>query len=67
MWQLFIHYLSEIDYIKPNQIKNISNQLIARMYGVTIQTHIMKMEDMCPFYELGVKCILKTEKQRHDY
>jgi hypothetical protein len=28
------------------------------MYGVPIQTHIMELEDMYPFYEMGVKSII---------
>jgi hypothetical protein len=56
--QVFIYYLSGIKSIKPTKYNEVVFQLIALMYGVPIQTHIMELEDMYPFYEIGVKSII---------
>ena len=58
--EIFSHYLSEIDGIDPALLNDIISQLIALMYGVPVQTHIMREEDMFPFYEMGVKSILDS-------
>lgn len=56
--QVFSYYLSGIKSIKPANYNGVVCQLIALMYGVPIQTHIMELEDMYPFYEMGVKSII---------
>lgn len=56
--QVFTYYLSQLISIKPEDYQNKICQLLALMYGVPIQTHIMELEDMYPFYEIGVKSIL---------
>ncbi|WP_054943513.1 hypothetical protein [Paenibacillus ihuae] len=56
--QVFIYHLSEIKTIHPSQYNEIVAQLFALMYGVPIQTHIMELENMYPFYETGIKRII---------
>lgn len=60
--QVFIYYLSGIKSIDPSKYNSIVCQLIALMYGVPIQTHIMGQYDMYPFYEIGIKNIIKSNK-----
>ncbi len=57
--QIFVHYLSGIQSIHPSQHNELGCQLLALMYGVPIQTHIMELDDMYPFYESGIKNIVK--------
>lgn len=57
--QIFIYYLSQIESVKEADYHKIVCQLLALMYGVPIQTHIMELEDMYSFYEIGVRSILK--------
>ena len=59
--QVFTHYLSQIDAIEPSEFENIINLLIALMYGVPIQSHITRTEDMYPLYKLGVERILQDK------
>lgn len=56
--QVFTYYLSDINSIHSSRNSEIVNQLIALMYGVPIQTHIMELDDMYPFYEIGLKSII---------
>ena len=56
--QIFIYYLSQIKSVKEEDYNKIICQLLALMYGVPIQTHIMELEDMYSFYEIGIKSIL---------
>lgn len=56
--QIFIHYLSQIESVKQEDYNRIICQLLALMYGVPIQTHIMELEDMYSTYEIGIKSIL---------
>ncbi|WP_318508808.1 hypothetical protein [Bacillus sp. T3] len=56
--QVFTYCLSDITSIHPSRYNEVVYQLIALMYGVPIQTHIMELNDMYPFYEIGIKSIL---------
>jgi hypothetical protein len=56
--QVFIHYLSGIKSIHTSRYNELVCQLIALMYGVPIQTHIMDINDMYPFYDAGIKSII---------
>jgi AcrR family transcriptional regulator len=56
--QVFVHYLNEMESIHSSQYHTIVCQLLALMYGVPIQTHIMGIDDMYPYYEKGVRNIL---------
>ncbi|MGJ7921694.1 hypothetical protein [Neobacillus sp. LXY-4] len=56
--QVLTYYLSEIKSIPPSRYNELVCQLIALMYGVPIQTHIMELDDMYPFYEIGIKIII---------
>ncbi|OKP67375.1 hypothetical protein A3842_28230 [Paenibacillus sp. P3E] len=56
--QVFMYHLSEIKTIHPSQYNEFVCQLFALMYGVPIQTHIMELDDMYPFYEAGIKRIV---------
>jgi hypothetical protein len=56
--QVFIHYLSGISSIHSSRYNELVCQLIALMYGVPIQTHIMELDDMYPFYKIGIKSII---------
>lgn len=56
--QIFIHYLSGIKSIHSSRYNELVCQLLALMYGVPIQTHIMELNDMYPFYEMGIKSII---------
>jgi hypothetical protein len=56
--QVFIHYLLDIKHIPSSKYDAIVCQLLALMYGVPIQTHIMGIEDMYPYYEKGIENIL---------
>ncbi|WP_162927820.1 TetR/AcrR family transcriptional regulator [Bacillus sp. Y1] len=56
--QIFIYYLSQIESINESDYYHKSCQLLALMYGVPIQTHIMEIEGMYSFYKIGVKSIL---------
>ncbi|RUL54651.1 hypothetical protein [Lysinibacillus antri] len=65
--QVFTYYLSGIQSIHPSQYNEKVCQLIALMYGVPIQTHIMELDDMYPFYEMGVKSIISTSINNNDH
>lgn len=56
--QVFNYHLSEIKTIPPSQYNELVSQLFALMYGVPIQTHIMELDNMYPFYEAGIKRII---------
>jgi len=58
--QIFIHYLSGIPSIPPSRYKELACQLLALMYGVPIQAHVMEFDDLYPFYEMGIKSIIKS-------
>jgi len=60
--EVFGYYLSGIKYVKPAEYNEIICQLLALMYGVPIQTHIMELEDMYPFYELGIRRIVGAKE-----
>lgn len=63
LFQLFTHYLLEIEGIDPEAINETNYQLLALLYGVPIQVHMMKLENMYPFYELGLNSILSNIKR----
>lgn len=65
LFELFSHYLLEIEGINPSEIDEINNQLFALMYGVPIQVHMMKLEDLFPFYEMGINSILTAHCVSH--
>ncbi|OCA90370.1 hypothetical protein A8F94_00280 [Bacillus sp. FJAT-27225] len=57
--EVFIYYLSEIPSIHSSRYTDVVVQLLALMYGVPIQTHIMELNDMYPFYQRGLYSILR--------
>lgn len=57
--EIFVHYLSDIKDIPPSRFNDLVCQLLALMYGVPIQTHIMELNDMYPFYEIGIRSIIE--------
>ncbi|WP_066050739.1 TetR/AcrR family transcriptional regulator [Robertmurraya korlensis] len=58
--QIFIYYLSQLESVNKRDYNKKACQLLALMYGVPIQTHIMELEDMYPFYEIGINSILNS-------
>lgn len=56
--QIFTYYLSDIKSIHPSRYNDLICQLLALMYGVPIQTHIMELDNMYPFYKMGVNNII---------
>lgn len=52
--ELFTHYLSQERTIDPTQYQGICDQLLALMYGVPIQAHIMQERNVIPQYEQGL-------------
>jgi AcrR family transcriptional regulator len=57
--EVFLHYVEEIESIDPRNYHEVIGYLIALMYGVPIETHVMGQTEMYPLYELGVKSIVK--------
>jgi AcrR family transcriptional regulator len=57
--EVFTYYLSEIPSIHSSRYTDVAVQLLALMYGVPIQTHIMELNDMYPFYQRGLYSILR--------
>ncbi|WP_097073353.1 hypothetical protein [Ureibacillus xyleni] len=57
--EVFIYYLSGIKSIDASQYHELVCQLLALMYGVPVQTHIMELDDMYPFYEMGINNLIK--------
>lgn len=58
--QVFVYYLSGISSIAPSRYKEMASQLVALLYGVPVQTHVMELDDMYPFYEAGVRSIVRS-------
>ncbi len=52
--ELYRQYLSQEPAIEPGSYDAICNQLLALMYGVPIQAHIMQMKDLYPTYKQGL-------------